>query len=363
MKIMFCLGSMTKGGAERVIANLSNELIKKHEIAIVVTPPDKPMYELNKKIDFCTLDKFNEKNGSFLNRNFRRIRRLRRIIKNKQPDIIVSLLPEPTYRLMIAKSFLKIKTIISVRNDPNREYNNFFKKLLVRLLYSKADGFVFQTSDAKQWFSKKIQKKSVIIPNPLNSDFISKPYTGKRDNTIVTVGRLTEQKNHKLLVDAFSEVYKKHKEYTLKIYGDGVLRDDLKKQISSLYLNDHILLMGESNNIKDEIYKAGMFVLSSDFEGMPNALMEAMALGLPCISTNCPIGGPKELITNNNNGLLVDVNDKKQLIEAMNYIIENPDDAKIMGIMANKICKKLNPNIIIDTWEEYIIKVYGGGLK
>lgn len=361
MNIMFCLGSMTKGGAERVIANLSNEFCQKDDICIVVTPPDEPMYELDKRIKFITLDRYEDKKSNILIRTTKRIIRLRKIIKDINPDIIVSLLPEPTYRVMIAKMFLNKKTIISVRNDPNIEYNTFLKRLLVKLLYTKANGFIFQTTDAQKYFSEKIQKKSIVIPNPINEGFICEPYNGVREKIIVTVGRLVEQKNHKLLIDAFYEVQKKHREYILKIYGEGPLKKDLQEQINKLNLNEKIFLMGETNNIKEEIYKAYMFVLSSDYEGMPNALMEAMALGLPCVSTDCPSGGPKYLISDKENGLLFEVGNKEELIDSINLLIENKKLVSDIGCNANKIGINLNCKKINEQWIKYIQNVRRNG--
>ena len=352
MKILFCIGSMHKGGAERVISNLSNEFIKKNDVSIVPTSLDAPMYYLDPRITYYALDDNN--NNSFLLRNFKRIKKLRAFLRKYQPDIIVSFLPEPTFRVMIAKKFLNIKTIISVRNDPNVEYDSFFRKLLVKWLYTSADGFVFQTRDAQKWFSLKIQKKSIIIPNPINEDFICKPFNGKREKTIVTVGRLTEQKNHKLLIDAFYEVHKIYSDYKLKIYGSGELYNQLQKQIKDLNLEKYVFLEGEVNDIKNVMYKAEMFVLSSNYEGMPNALMEAMALGLPCISTNCPIGGPKYLIQNNKNGILIDTNNKEELINKIIFYIENKEISENYGNEANKVCEMLNPKKINNLWRNYI---------
>ena len=227
----------------------------------------------------------------------------------------------------------------------------------MRILFKKASGFIFQTEDAKKFFSKKIQDRSVVIPNPINEDFIVKPFDGRRVKEIVTVGRLVEQKNHKLLIDSFSEVSRKHSDYILKIYGEGILREKLEKQIKDLNLSNKVLLMGESSNIKECIYKSSLFVLSSDYEGMPNALMEAMALGLPCISTDCPIGGPRYLIKNKENGVLVKVSNKEELTKAMNNLIENEDLSCKLGNKANKICEELNPQKINQTWRDYILKV------
>lgn len=356
MKLLFCFDSMNKGGAERVIANLSNEFIKKYEITLVATRSDKPMYELDNNIKYLSLDeKIKVKN--LLLKNIKRIRKLRRIIKEEKPDIILSFLPTPTYRLMVSKIFTKNKVIISVRNDPNVEYNKWFKKLLVKILYTRANGFVFQTEDAKEWFSKKIQKKSVVIPNPINEKFICEPFKGEREKTIVTVGRLNEQKNHELLIKSFNEIVKKHSDYKLKIYGDGYLREKLEKLIINLNLKEKAILMGMTDDVKNSIYKSGIFVMSSDYEGMPNALLEAMALGLPCISTDCPIGGPKYLINNYDNGILVKVKDKNDLVNSINYMIEHKEESTKMGINANKICKKLNPKIINKNWEKYILDI------
>ena len=295
MKLLFCFDSMNRGGAERVIANLSNDFIKRHEITLVATREDKSMYELNQNIKYLSLDKY-QKSKNIIIKNIRRIRKLKDIIAEEKPDIMISFLPSPSYRLIVANLFNNNKIIASIRNDPNIEYNNFFKKILANTLYSRANGIVFQTEDAKKWFSKKIQKKSTVITNPINEKFICKPYAGHRKKEIVNVGRLNTQKNHELLINAFSEVSKKHNDYILKIYGDGCLKEKLKNQINKLELEDKVFLMGMTDDVKSSIYKSSIFVLSSDYEGMPNALMEAMALGLPCISTNCPIGGPKYLI-------------------------------------------------------------------
>ena len=226
MKILFCLGSMNKGGAERVVANLSNLFSQKYDVSIVITSSDSSAYSLSDNIRLYHLDD-KKNNDNFIVKNIRRSFKLRKILKDIKPDVILSFLPEPTFRLMISKIFIKTKVIISVRNDPNVEYNNLIKKLLVKLLYSKANGFVFQTEDAKKWFSNKIQSRSIIIPNPINDIYLVDRYIGKRKDEIVTVGRLTEQKNHYLLIDSFKEIHDEYPSLKLKIIGDGNLKSDL----------------------------------------------------------------------------------------------------------------------------------------
>lgn len=292
MKTMFNLGSMTKGGAERVVANLSNKMIHDDEIVVCVTQYGEPMYQLDEKIKYYTLDE-DEKKQNFFIKNIKRVIKLNEIVKKENPDIIISLLPEPTYRLMFINIFRKKKVIISVRNDPKIEYKSKINQWIMKILYKRANGFIFQTEEAKQYFSKEIQDKSIIIPNPINDEFIRPPYEGEREKIIVSVGRLTEQKNQKLLINAFSKLEKDLKEYQLIIYGEGELRNCLEEQIRELQLENKVFLPGEVDDINEKIYKASLFVLSSDYEGMPNALMEAMALGIPCISTDCPCGRTK----------------------------------------------------------------------
>lgn len=357
MKILFCLGSMTKGGAERVVANLSNWLIKKHNVAIVVTPPDKSLYELDSDISFMTLDYVNDKKDNIIFRNIKRIKRLNKYIKDFDPDIILSFLPEPSYRVLFLKPFNKKKVIVSVRNDPKIEYKSLFNKMIMKILYSRADGFVFQTEEARAYFSKKIQKRSIVIPNPINPDFICKPFDGIRDKSIVTVGRLEKQKNHKLLIDSFYLIKDEFKSYKLLIYGTGSLEKELKEYVKYLKLDKLVIFKGQTNNVKDEIYQSGLFVLSSDYEGMPNALMEAMAMGIPCISTDCPCGGASFLINDGENGFLVPVGDKEQLAEKMKEILLDTKLSKKFSTNSSKISKIVDPKVINDKWFDYINEV------
>lgn len=360
MNIMFSTGCLKKGGAERVISNLANYFIKHNNVSIVTTVKGEQYYELDKNINVYTLDgDYNISN--FLIKNIKRIRNLKRIIKEIKPDIVVSFLPEPSYRLLFLKIFnRKLKVIVSVRNDPKIEYKSKINKLLMNFLYPKADGFVFQTSEAKNYFSKKIKNKSIIIPNPVNEKFLCKLFLGERKKTIVTVGRLEQQKNHALLIDSFSKIANKYKDYKLIIYGEGSLRAKLEDQIKKLKLKNRVILAGQVDEINKIIYKSGMFVLSSDYEGMPNCLLEAMALGIPSISTDCPCGGPREIIDNDINGILVPINDSIEMAKAIEKIISNNDLSLNYSRESNKkISSNFNPKIINDKWEDYIKSVGG----
>lgn len=349
---MFNTSSMGKGGAERVISVLANELIKENDVSILINTKENKAYDLNEKIKLLELDKKHIPIALF--RNLKRIWTSAKIVKREQPDIIISFLPMPSYRILLLKKFIKVPIIISDRNDPNKEYQSFISKFLMKRLYPKADGFVFQTEEQKKFFDKNIQDKSIIIYNPIKDEFLNINKAAQKEDTIISVGRLVEQKNQKMLIEAFSKIAKEYSNYKLKIFGTGPLELSLKKQIEELNLSNKIMLCGVCDDIKTELEKARIFVLSSDYEGMPNALIEAMAVGLPVISTDCPCGGPKELIENEKNGLLIEVGNVEELEKKMKYLIENQEKAIEMGKNAEQIKETLNSVNILKQWECYI---------
>lgn len=353
MKILFCLGSIDKGGTQRVVSTLANYFSQENDITILTTSNKKSAYELEKNIKRISLDGNSKKN------TLSRLLFMKKIFKTEEFDLILTFQPEPSFRILILKKIINAPIILSVRNDPKTEYKGLKRKIFMRLLYPKADGFVFQTNQAKEYFSKKIQKNSIVIANPINDKYLIEPYLNDRDKSIVTVGRLTPQKNQKLLIDAFEIISKTHGDYELKIYGEGELEKELKEYADRLNLSNKIKFMGVSNTIENDIYKDGIFVLSSDYEGLPNSLMEAMTLGLPCISTDCPCGGPRELIVNNENGILVSINNAVEMAQAIKNIIEDETFAKKIGFEASRIREKYNSKKIVSEWEKYINLIRG----
>jgi len=287
--------------------------------------------------------------------------KLKKYIKNINPDVIVSFLPEPSYRVLFLKIFnRKLKVIVSVRNDPKIEYKSKLNNSIMNILYPLADGFIFQTEEAKEYFSSKIQEKSEVIPNPIADEFINAEINEKKDKIIVNVGRLEEQKNQLTLIQAFKDFSVSYPEYRLFIYGEGSLRKQLEDEIANLKISDKVFLPGKVDNIIDELNKAEIFVLSSKYEGMPNALMEAMAMGLVCISTDCPCGGPRFLITNEENGILISENSKEQICNSLIKVVENKKLKEKLCQNAIKIREKLNSDVINNKWSDYIKRIVGG---
>ena len=309
-KLLFYINALNGGGAERVMSNLSSQFVDKgYEVLFATSYPADGEYELNKKIKRFNLESENIP-CSKIKRNYVRVKRLRQICKREKPDVLVAFMAEPNFRAIIATIGLKTKTVISVRNDPEKEYAGRLMNFVGKYILPMADGCVFQTEEAKKWFPKKLQNKSTIIFNAVKREFFEakrKPVNG----LIVTCGRLEEQKNHILLIKAFFNVVKKNPNAYLHIYGEGSLKDYLQSLIDNLGLNHSVKLMGQTNDVVSVLEKADVFVLSSFYEGMPNALMEAMAVGVPCIATDCPCGGARMLL-NDNNGILI--KDRKSVV-------------------------------------------------
>lgn len=337
------------GGAERVMANLANAFVSDgYDTTIITSCRVDGEYSLDEKVKRFVLEE-SELKQSRIRRNVGRIAKLRRICKKGKPDILISFMAESNFRAILATKFLPVKTLVSVRNDPCKEYPGMEGAFVGKVLLPMADGCVFQTKDAQQWFPRRLQKKSKVIYNAVNEDFYHIERTPIRGE-IVTCGRLAEQKNHELLIEAFSEVVKNHPEAVLKIYGEGALHERLLEKINENGLSQRVFLMGVTNDVGSVLKTADLFVLSSDYEGMPNALMEALAAGVPCVSTDCPCGGPKELFGEALEKNLVECGDSKQLAELISRRLSESST----GEEEKKRAALFLPEVVNAEWEEYV---------
>lgn len=349
-KITFVIGSMGKGGAERVISLLANEYAKRDwKVDILLLLEDKSDYTLDENVNLI----------SFANHKISRILyfpvwhyRIRKYLKKTKPDQVISFIARINIITILANLGVKRPLIISERNDPKQDGRSLITSILTKLLYPLADKVVFQTAWAQSCFPKKITKKSVIIANPIK---VEEYATGILSKKIVSVGRLIEQKNHKLLIKAFKKVSEKYPDYELMIYGEGRLRGELSNLINELNLSKKVLLPGNSSNIHQEISNAEIFVLSSDYEGLSNALLEAMMMGIPCISTDC--AGSIEFIDHEKSGYIVRRGDEKALYEAMIKLIEDKELAKNISLNASLMSNKLKVENIISLWDREIMSL------
>lgn len=368
-KIAFLTLSLTKGGAERVIANLCNEaLIDRYQVTVIMCMKAKVEYQLDEKIQRYTLDKDEEQWKENQGRRFlRRQKELKRFLIDYNPDLVISFLPEPNFLALSLRKTIKCPTIISVRNDPVREYKGKVKQLLMRHYYPMADAYVFQTKQAAEYFlfSDHIKENSNIIPNPLGREFLSSASDVSRiqaeeqgEKRIVNIGRLEKQKDQKKLIEAFDSIADQFPDWNLYIYGEGSLRGQLNEQIINCERNNRIFLCGNVDDIHERLAEADLFALSSVYEGMPNALIEAMATGIPVVSTDCPCGGPAALITNGVNGRLVPNQcTSTEIADCMSQLMNNPKEAEKLGLNALDIRKALHPDKIYGIWIDLIEKI------
>lgn len=284
-----------------------------------------------------------------------KVRHLRTHLKETNADISVSFLLDANVYNIFACLRLKTKSVVCERNDPFKP--RYYKLKFWKPWFRFADGAVYQLPKVAEYYNN-IKGKTAIIPNPIGKidEEVSKPFD-ERGDEIVSVGRIDIfQKRHDTLIKAFAIFRENHPSYRLTIYGSGFEQDKQKllALISKLGLSDCVCLAGSVPHVLEKIIDSKIFVLSSDFEGIPNALIEAMVAGMPCISTDCRPGGARLLIEDGRNGLVVPSGDVNALSEKMKYLAGNPDIADQMGKEAKNIAVRFSSSEIIKKWDNYL---------
>lgn len=330
MKIVFVLPDMPGGGSERVVAMLANEYVKRgYQTAILLFAGSNVAYPLDERVEIHIAGKASDGNPFV---QISRLFKMRKFYRKNKGCYIFSFCVRGSIFSVIAAAGIPHRFLVSERNDPTR----IPEQRLRDWSYRKAEKLILQTDDMKRCFAEDIQRKSVVIPNPV-SGAMPAPYQGERKKQIVAVGRLQPQKNHKLLLNAFAEFHKVYTDYELHIFGVGDLENQLKQQARDLHIEDYVVFRGFSSDVQRDIWDSAMFVLSSDYEGISNSMLEALAMGVPVISTDCPVGGSRTYIENGVSGILTPVGDRKALTEAMLRIAEDPEFAQKLSINGSKI--------------------------
>lgn len=365
MKITFVTSTLTSGGAERVISLLANNFAERgydvEMIALTSISPD--YYTLDPKVQFIHADKVSK--GGLLGELWW----FRQHIKKEQPDVVIAFM-EAVYEFVLMSLFgIKIPVISSERKDPATL--GPMRKLLRWMLLPTTTAHVVQTQHIKQYYNQRIQKKTHIIYNPVNErvfeahlyphDNDNHQLNGKEEriNRIISVGRLFPQKNQEMMIKAFAKIAPKYPEWSLVIYGDGYLRKDLESLVEKIKINDKVSLPGRCETVIEEVAKSKVFCLSSNYEGMSNAMIEAMCVGTPVISTK--VSGTDELIRDGENGLLVDIGDTDGLAKAFEKMLSNHDLRVRIGKEGLKSASQFKVDTIVDQWEELVhsLKVKG----
>ena len=358
MKITLFIGGLTNGGAERVTCNLANYLVQHGHQVDILTMSESASYPLDERVTRSVLLKDSERKGLIKN-TLKRRSRLKQYLKTNQCDCYIVMLPVTTIFLLSMYKHTQAPIIASERSYP-AVLSLIMQRLLLLLLCKRAKGWVFQTPQAREWYGRATgNSKVTIIPNAINEAFLRPIHEVEQQKTIVAIGRMSPPKNYPLLLKAFSQVTADHPDYHLLILGEGKLRKKLEVLTQQLHIEKRVDMPGYVTNIPDRLKVSSIYVLSSNYEGMPNTLMEAMALGLPCIATDCDGGGARFLIDNGKNGLLVPKGDIEALAGAMRRMLGDRDFAEQCGREAHKICERLAPEKVYGQWEQFIKEVAG----
>lgn len=403
--IALYISSFQKGGAQRVMANLAEYLYDQGwKVTAVTTYYCPPEYgirgadwdnQTGKPVEGLTqpeegrepihriYSEIEESEVTASRRvNFRRrFEKLQNIWKTEKPDIILSFIGMNNIMAVMTSRKLGIPAIVSIRSTRELEYDTPKLRLLSNRFFRQAAGVVFQTRQTAYQFPMAIRKKGEILPNSVNPAFMRPRYEGVREKTIVSVGRLDGNKNQGLLIRAFAAIRADFPAYQLHLYGDGPAAGELQelarelslrvadlageqadavvREAGGVYLVDDqkpdVIFQGTKNRIAERIEKASVYVLCSNIEGMPNSLIEAMALGLACISTDCAGGGPASLIESGLNGYLIPVGSRTALEAKLRYLLGNPKEIDRIGRNAARVQEDYNPDKINREWEAYLL--------
>lgn len=348
-KIMFIVYSGSCGGAERVVSRLSDYLSRQDMQCSIVIFSEQNDFFQNEKVKVIPLS-LNRK--STFKKFWSSIRKLRKVMKEEKPDTIVSFLDYQNICVILAHRFLPSKLIVSERNDPMKR--SFLIRKACNFFYRYAGHVVFQSDYSKDCYPKRIQKKGRIIANPLPCDMSRQyPYDGFSSSVILTASRLNQQKNIPLLIHAMVGIHTLHPHMRLKIFGTGSLKEEMQQLIIEQKAEDYISLEGFSTQVCEEMRTARLFVLSSDFEGVSNAMLEALAIGVPVISTKTD-GGATTYIHHQENGYLVEKGNVQELTNTMHYLLEHEEVCRHLHAQSILINQQLSLDEIGKTWESIL---------
>ncbi|MBO5952775.1 MAG: glycosyltransferase [Oscillospiraceae bacterium] len=350
-KIAFVTRVLASGGAEKVLGQIVNACAEQGMECLVIT-----IWENRYSADFHPNVKVVELDqvGDGLKGKLQQYGQIRRLICEAGSELVLSMPEDIGIYVILALLGTGIPVVVSERNNPWVMPNKRITRILRRLAYPFAKGLIFQTERAASFFPKAQQKKGIVLPNPLACDRLPEVWNGQREKTVVSAGRLDAQKNFPLLIEAFAKFHETHPDYKLVIYGEGQQRETLEKLAAEKLPEGVWSMPGRVSDLPQRIARCSIFALSSDYEGVPNVLIEAMAVGTPAVSTDCAPGGAAALIENGKNGLIVPVGDAKSLAESLAYMADHPAEAVAMAEEAVKIRQRLDASKVTEQWLDYL---------
>ncbi|MEM7666562.1 MAG: glycosyltransferase family 4 protein [Pseudomonadota bacterium] len=354
--ILFVLPSLGAGGSERVVTTLANfwaEQGRDVGIANFDASDFCPFYPLAPEVTLFRLDLPVASGGlpGQIVQTARRVKALEGVYREFKPDAVISFLTKANVMALLAAGRSGVPVIVSERNNPTLQQFNAFWRMARAYTYPKAFSFVTMTKGAAEYYPERQRPRTSIIPNPVN---LPASWENRREgNTITAVGRLTDQKQFHLLIDAFASIAADFPSWNLVIWGEGAARSELEQQRSQLGLDDRIALPGLTERPGQWIETADVFVLSSAYEGWPNVIVEAMAAELPVVAFDCE-HGVADMIEDGVSGRLVPQGDVPALANALAGLLENPDARRTFARSALEASARFDTGAIADQWMQIV---------
>ena len=337
-KLCFVIPYLYGGGAERVVAVLASELANEgHPIALVKYCKKENEYPLSERVEtYCMVESEEEyKQLSYPER----IRRVRKLLKDIRPAYVVPFLPQVARHVFLASMGMGIRAIQTIRISPWAKNQPFVLRLIRDGIIALSYRTFVQTEEQRSYFPPFIQKKIAVIPNPVSQEMLEAEWEMPEAMTnILAAGRLVRQKNFALAIDAAACLRERGYAVQLSIYGEGEERDALTQYIHDRGADSYCFLRGRSNAMKTVYREHHIYLLTSDLEGLPNTLMEAMAVGMPCVATDCKTG-PSDLL-GTDRGILIPTNDLEEAVRALETMISRPEAARQYAQRAKRYMKE-----------------------
>ena len=357
-RMTLIISSLGRGGSERVMAMLANHWhATGHEVTLVTLDSEQSdVYQIHPGIQRVALGLMQESRGllSAIRNNFKRIRRLRWAIRDSHPEVVISFIDQMNVLTLLACSGLNIDVVISERINPTRHDIGRIWSMMRRLTYPRCKTLVVQSERIRKHIGTAFGARSIaVIPNAVEK---MEPFPAERESAekrILAMGRLVPQKGFDLLIESFSRLAEKFPDWSLTILGEGPERRKLEELIQQKHLADRILLSGWLNNPQDTLKQSDLFVLSSRFEGFPNALLEAMACGLPVISFDCD-SGPADIIRDGVDGILVPAENVESLTAAIERLLSDSEQRKQLSLRAAEVTNRFSTARLFERWEQVI---------
>jgi len=361
VKIVLVISSMGPGGAERVVSRLSRYWAQNGRNIVLLTLSSEPsFYELSDQVECVGLDLMSRSENKWRStfKTVERIWVLRKTLKSLDPDVIISFMDKTNTLVLFATRGLGVPVVVSERIYPGSQEIGFEWESIRRVAYRFADRLVVITDAMRREFERRGYKNIEVIPNPAVPAPVNvssaAPKGGRCDvKTILAAGRLEHQKGFDLLLESFSTLHKSYPDWQLVIVGEGALRPRLMKLADELGISGRLRLPGVVDNLPDHLACADIFVLSSRFEGFPNVLVEAMAAGTAVVATDC-LSGPREIIRNNENGLLVPVDNARGLARALDLLMSDISMRQRLGTKARNVSDTFSLDGVMRKWNRIV---------